>query len=220
MDLLPRKIFHRQPVSTLKSRKIRAFTLIEILIVMLILAILFLITILLGANARRQFVSSQLLKEVVVTTRSARRQSMLVTKSAGENWVHAVGVEFTYDSVRQQWKYYTVKLQHVTAGAQSNTFYIPFPTSLAQYGFNRFGEERLVDVNANFVFYRQGTTTRICSTPGSKLRVMFKSINGTPVIYCDATNITSQGGVDIATDISVTKIIVDTDGNISASTSQ
>lgn len=218
MDALPRKNFVLGHKRVAFPHKVRAFTLMEILIVMVIIAVLFLITILLGANARRQFVSSQLMKEFVVVTRSARRQSMLVTKSVGENWVHAVGIEITYDTTLQQWKYYTVKLQRTSAGTESNTFYIPYPTNLSQYSFNRYGSEKFVDVNANFVFFRPGSTTKTCNNPGSKLRIMFKSINGTPVIYCDAQDITAIGGVDVGTELTATKISIRTDGNISATT--
>jgi prepilin-type N-terminal cleavage/methylation domain-containing protein len=206
------------PVFGQKKHRISAFTMIELLVVMMITSMLFLIAIVLGANTRNTFIAGQILKEFVVTSRSARRSSMLVTKDVNENWVHAVGIEVTFDNTTQQWSYYTVKLQHSTPNLESNTFYIPFPANIANYNFNRSSDIKVIDSNASFTFFRPGTNTEICTGTGNKLRIMFKSINGAPTVYCGTQNITNLGGLDIGTNFSRTKITIRTDGNISAIT--
>ncbi|WKZ29952.1 MAG: type II secretion system protein [Candidatus Dojkabacteria bacterium] len=203
------------PVSGQKKYNVKAFTMIELLIVMLITSMLFLIALVLGANTRNVFISGQILKEVVVTARSARRSSMLITKDVNENWVHAVGIEIAFDNALQQWTYYTVKLQHSTPNLESNTFYIPYPANISNYNFNRSSDVRVIDSNATFAFYRPNGAA-ICTGTGSRMRVMFKSVNGTPVVYCGTQDITSLGGLDIGTNFSSTKITIRTDGNISA----
>jgi len=198
------------------KKSLKAFTFVELLIVMAIAGIVFSMFFTGLGITGASFSASQTTKNITLLTRSARRQSMLITKSSLEPWVYGVGIEFSKNA-ENIWQYKTIKMRNAVGAGVGSSFYIAYPseeTNLASnlYEYADFGESFLLPKDLS-VFVQNNSSPGVALCPSDIFIVIFESVNGTPYFYCDrqATTATAvdikikQGLIDRGQVIGITK---------------
>jgi len=177
-------------VNTARKQQFRltGFTLIEVLVVLTIAGLLFSLMFTGIATSSASFSASQAGKNMTLLTRSARRQSMLITKSSIEPWVYGVGMQFS-KSGSNAWEYQTIKLRNTGNLGVGASFYIPYPKNIVNlpsstYDFVNFGDIYKLPVDLALSFTSiTAPSIELCSL--NIFIVVFESVNGSPYFYCD-----------------------------------
>lgn len=171
-------------------RKITAFTLLEILVVMTISGILFGMIFTFGVNSKFAYQRNQIYRDLATKLRNAKRDAMLTTRTPSDQWVHGVGYEFSC-TVCQGATITPVKL--VNTQSFSN-FYLAYPSrddvasSGRVYDFIKYNDSTTLPTDTVLLpglnkGYVSGFT---CS---SNFRIIFETVTGAAHAYCGSNEI-------------------------------
>lgn len=188
-------------------RRIHAYTLLELLVVLVIFGVILLLTSGFTQRARDTFIAQQYIKTATQNARILRRKSMLITRNSSEReWVQGIGFRFEIDNATKQWQMLQVKA--LSNPVSNNYFYQSFPSgdpclelewdtnpnSCGGYGSNELILRKIDNTTAQILplgmrfVITNGPTN--CTTA---LTVIYESINGKLHAYCRNTS-----GIDVS----------------------
>lgn len=186
----------------LGPKKMTAFTLVELLVVLAIFGIILLLSSGMSRRTRDTFVAQQYIKTAIQNARILRRKSMLISRNSGEKqWVQGIG--FRLDKVGTQWRMIQVKA--LSEAINNNYFYQSFPTNntcidlawnLPSTPCNN-GLSLVKILNTSEQFLPEGMSFGITNSRSASptidtctiaLTIIYESINGKMHAYCQGSN--------------------------------
>jgi prepilin-type N-terminal cleavage/methylation domain-containing protein len=175
-------------------KRLRAFTLAELLVVLIIAGIL--MTLSLGFTRRTQdtFVAQQFVKTVLLNTRILRRKSMLISRNSSDSsWVHGIGFKLTKNTTNNVWE---MTQQKVLLPNSSSYYYRAYPDetsilfdyfqTIEDSAVQRLSQGLTLRIRSNAAVVNAGE--RNCLENIESLYVIFESINGKMHAYCNIKN--------------------------------
>ncbi len=181
-------------------RRVKAFTLFELLIVLAIVGGAMLFTTNFTARIRETFVAQQYVKTILQQSRTARRKSMLITRNSNDTgWVHGIGMQLKKN--QNGWQLSLIK---ALGNESQNIFYRSYPTEVSQLRFEEVDaafrqylpEGVQLSISAQNV---TGSLQARCLRDGTEFLLLFESINGKLHAYC-YSQATAGSYVDITAD--------------------
>lgn len=183
-------------------RRISAFTLVELLVVLVIIGIMLVLSGGMSSRTRDTFISQQYIKSTVQNARILRRKSMLIARNAQDDkWVHAIGFRFEKNT-EGEWIMKQIKVLGKSSGIG---FYEEYPknaaclqpvapTSSCPLQWEKIDgtpEQPLIakislEANARF----NETAPKDCT---KSLTVLYESVNGNVHMYCRG----NEGGPEL-----------------------
>lgn len=169
-------------------RKISAFTMMELLVVLAIVSGALIFTTSFTARIRQTFVAQQYVKTILQQSRIARRKSMLITRNSNDNgWVHGIGLQLT--QTQGSWQLTLIK---ALEREQQSFFYRAYPKSLDQLDFEEVDDSLrhylpegvTLDIMGENLISTKASLEKRCLDEATGLRIVFESINGKLHIYC------------------------------------
>lgn len=173
-------------------KKVSAFTLVELLIVLVLMGVLMIIASGFSKRARDTFVSQQFLKTMLMNTRVLRRKSMLISRNSNDrSWVYGIGFSLKKNIVagsEPTWSYTQIRL---TSPTTLSYYYRTYPdiTSLQVSRLDDSIQPTLLATGLSVTVTSPGSflateTNCVTSPTFSELLVVFESINGKMHAYC------------------------------------
>lgn len=188
------------------SRRISAFTLVELLAVLVIVGVMLVLSGGISRRSRDTFISQQYVKTTLQNARTLRRKSMLISKNdSDEKWVHAIGFRFE-KSLAGQWSMKQIKVLSNTVGTG---FYEGYPSSdppclqpisvsgtcpLQWAKIDGTTEPTLISSVQIVASAQLNSSNRIDCT--RSLTVLYESINGNVHLYCSRNNNPTENPIE------------------------
>lgn len=166
-------------------RRVKAFTLFELLIVLAIVGGAMLFTTNFTARIRETFVAQQYVKTILQQSRTARRKSMLITRNSNDTgWVHGIGMQLKKN--QNGWQLSLIK---ALGNESQNIFYRSYPTEVSQLRFEEvdssFRQYLPEGIELNISAQNVTGSLQIrCLREGTEFLMLFESINGKLHAYC------------------------------------
>lgn len=168
-------------------KKTPAFTLAELLVVIIILGMMLSLGGGFTTNVRNTFIAQQAIKQYIQQARILRRKSMLITRNSGEDeWVHGIGMQFRLDQDLEQWRMYQIKL----LDKNPSVFYKKFPTQVTEATIKIEEIESLQKfiIPAGFTIKAKDLDSEFLDNKSCiKITVLYESINGKMHAYCQTS---------------------------------
>jgi len=196
-------------------KRFNAFTLVELLAVLVIIGLMLAISGGMSKRARDTFVAQQYIKNTVQNARVLRRKSMLVSRnSSSKEWVHGIGFRLE----KSQGNVWTMKQIKVLGTATDVDFYKTFPKgeclqeglTVGSFAPCGLAWVQLEGTNAQPLagdlqfFIQTRVNAKRFETCNYALTVLYESINGDLHVFCKD----NAGAADLPIDF---PLRVDTD---------
>jgi|GEM_PF-4291366 len=183
------------------KKELKAFTLIELLIVIVLIGISTMLLLSTIFKARKVIIANQTIKSLLLELRVNRRQSMLLRRSSNDNrWVHGIGMRITKS------EFATVRYFSPSGGTDYD-YYKAYPSGdINQSNLEILGTPYKINNVAKPSF-------KLAETCNGTLMIIFEALKGTPKYYCNNRLIPSTSAT-ITVQNSVNKLVVEVNGNI------
>lgn len=163
---------------------------IELLIVLAITSLLLVGAGTFGFRARQTVSAQQYIKTIILQTRSARRKSMLITRSSQDSsWVFGIGVQ-----LKKQGGGWQLTQTKALEKSNKSYFYQAYPKNIEDMDFVTLDTSATqtlpAGINIKLLIPKvQGSLDKTCMANMTELRIIFESINGRLHTYCYSPDI-------------------------------